>query len=341
MPSPNVSGGVSDGLSGVAAISANDVWAVGTAGSQHTVGQTLIEQWNGKQWQIVSSPSPSAVYNSLSAVAATSARDAWAVGFQATMTGTTQTLIEHWNGTTWQVAPGANPGAVNNELLSVAAISPRDVWAVGFQTTSSYIDQTLIEHWNGKQWQVTPSANPGASNNHLEGVAAISPRDVWAVGNGVTASGRTLIEHWNGKQWQVTPSPSPNSGGELRAVAAISAKDVWAAGDDVTTTGHALLEHWNGKQWQVAPSPQVGTSPIYLGLAAVAANDVWVVGSATNSDGNFQPLIERWDGAKWHVVASPNPGSSYPQLEGISADSARNVWAVGHTYGTLTEHRVC
>jgi hypothetical protein len=340
VPSANVNG-MPNGLSGVAAISARDVWAVGTAGDQRGFGETLIEQWNGTQWRIVSSPNPSQVYNSLSAVAALSAKDVWAVGFQAMMDGTTQTLIEHWNGVSWQVTPGANPGAVNNELLSVSAISPRDVWAAGFQTTSSYTDATLVEHWNGTSWQVSPSVNPGTSADHLEGVAAITPRDVWAVGTGVTDSGQTLVEHWNGTQWQVVPSPSPNSGGELRTVAAVSPKDVWAAGDDVTDSGHALLERWNGKTWQVVSSPQVGTSPIYLGLAAISAKDVWVVGSATDSDGNFEPLIERWNGATWRVVANPSPGSSYPQLESISADPAKHVWAVGHANGTLTERTVC
>src|ERR1700737_4195342 len=45
VPSPN--GSSSSALSGVAVVSANDIWAVGSSGSQRSGGQTLIEHWNG------------------------------------------------------------------------------------------------------------------------------------------------------------------------------------------------------------------------------------------------------------------------------------------------------
>ena len=44
-PNPNV---VPSGLSGVAAVSATDAWAVGTSGSQMSHGQTLIEHRDGE-----------------------------------------------------------------------------------------------------------------------------------------------------------------------------------------------------------------------------------------------------------------------------------------------------
>src|SRR5215469_8327574 len=37
-------------------------------------------------------------------------------------------------------------------------------------------------HWDGTQWSIVPSPNPGAFINELSGVAAISANDVWAVG---------------------------------------------------------------------------------------------------------------------------------------------------------------
>src|SRR5207302_6904454 len=51
VPSPNPNG--NGGLSGVAAASATDIWAVGGYGSQLSSGQTLIEHWDGAHWQIV------------------------------------------------------------------------------------------------------------------------------------------------------------------------------------------------------------------------------------------------------------------------------------------------
>src|SRR5579859_6198044 len=63
----------------VAAVSANSVWAVGNTLSSPM--RTLIVHWNGSAWTRVASPSPCATHDcTLNAVAASSARNAWAVG---------------------------------------------------------------------------------------------------------------------------------------------------------------------------------------------------------------------------------------------------------------------
>jgi len=98
VPSPN-SNVVPNGLSAVATVSANDVWAVGSSGSQRSGGQTLIEHWDGAHWQIVKSPSPGSRYNTLYGVTAVSVTNVWAVGYYVNASQVTQTLIEHWNGT--------------------------------------------------------------------------------------------------------------------------------------------------------------------------------------------------------------------------------------------------
>jgi hypothetical protein len=41
----------------------------------------------------------------------------------------------------------------------IAASGPNDIWAVGYEETSSYVPQTLIEHWDGHSWSVVPSPN--------------------------------------------------------------------------------------------------------------------------------------------------------------------------------------
>ena len=97
-------------------------------------------------------------------------------------------------------------------------------------------DRTLIVHWNGTAWQVVPSPNPGglSRENWLNGAAAVSAHDIWAVGsydNGTTD--RTLIEHWNGTVWKVVPSPNlggPSNENILAGVVATSASNAWAVG---------------------------------------------------------------------------------------------------------------
>jgi hypothetical protein len=190
------------GLSGVAATSARNAWAVGSH-VNGTTGrrQTLIEHWNGTAWKQVPSPNPSSALhygNELSDVAATSASNAWAVGSYANATtGGTQTLIEHWNGSTWKHVSSPNPARINI-LSGVAATSASNVWAVGFYVHHNEVSQTLIEHWNGTVWKQVPSPNPSFSENGLGGVAATSSNNVWAVGDYRSVSGTgylTLAVH--------------------------------------------------------------------------------------------------------------------------------------------------
>lgn len=139
----------------VAAVSANDVWAVGDG-----LG-TLIAHWNGSQWSLVKSPSPGTAFNNLYGVAAASASDVWAVRSYSNdpQNQDVQTLIEHWNGSSWSIVPGLNPGAQGNAFNAVTAVSASNVWAVGFSYNSTFVQQTLIEHWNGSAWSVVTSPN--------------------------------------------------------------------------------------------------------------------------------------------------------------------------------------
>src|SRR5215210_1188548 len=88
-----------------------------------------------------------------------------------------------------------------------------------------------------------------------------------------------------------------------------------------------------GPSWGVVPSPSNGTAGNLLSsVAVVSVNDVWAVGAYSNTASVSQNLIERWDGTGWTVVPSPNVGSGDNYLEGVSAVSSGNVWAVGYYY---------
>src|SRR5262249_36578706 len=67
VPSPQVSGG---SLVGAAAITANDIWAVGGI-SISNGEQTLAEHFNGTRWGVVSTPSPTSdsAFNGVAAAA--------------------------------------------------------------------------------------------------------------------------------------------------------------------------------------------------------------------------------------------------------------------------------
>jgi hypothetical protein len=256
-------------------------------------------------------------------------------------------LIEHWDGTSWNVVPSPRPAVVDNNLYSVAAVSANDVWAVGYEVDFSNYRQTLIEHWDGSSWSAVPSPNPSnQADTVLKSVTAVSANDVWAVGYYVDSTGEyTVIEHWDGTSWSVVSSPNPGpSDNALASVAAASANDVWAVGlyEDSSLNEYALVEHWNGSAWSVVPSPDPGSGYVVnplTGVAAVSASDVWAVGSAENFDLGRQSLIERWDGGAWNIVLSPNPGLSDNAFSSVAVVSSSDVWAVGYYVDSLGYYR--
>lgn len=100
-------------LQAIAVVSAQDAWAVGRViitDDPGNIGHVLVLHWNGQSWQQVKAPSFS-MGSAFSAVAALSASDIWAVGDTALdYSGSSRTLIEHWNGSRWQAVPSPNPG---------------------------------------------------------------------------------------------------------------------------------------------------------------------------------------------------------------------------------------
>lgn len=327
--SPGASPG-NNQLNAVASISANDVWAVGSAEDSLGNDQLLAERWDGNAWNIV--PTPAVVTGQLSGLAAISSTDVWAGGgFLLSRRGNTAQFM-HWNGRKWTIAKSP---ATTGSISGMAAVSSNDVWAVG-SVDSGSVSQTFIEHWDGKNWAIVPSPNDGTGNNLLTGVTAISGSDVWAVGDFQTSTSsgtvfQTLTEHWDGTAWSIVPSPNGTGPeAELRGLAAVSSSDVWAVGDSGSGT---LTEQWNGTSWTVVPSPSPSTSTVFnslAGAAVVSAGDIWAVGESQNSSGISATLIEHWDGTSWNIVTSPAPGSG-SLLSGASADPASGqAWAVGN-----------
>lgn len=83
----------------MAALAPNNVWAVGYE-QRGPNARTLIEHWNGVSWSVTSSPNAhqNVDSNVLSAVAADTPNDVWAVGnFDSTTTLIQQTLTERYH----------------------------------------------------------------------------------------------------------------------------------------------------------------------------------------------------------------------------------------------------
>jgi hypothetical protein len=148
-------------------------------------------------------------------VTATSATNAWAVGYSAVYPEGWKTLILHWNGKTWTRVPSPNPVKVSsteltwNILQSVTATSANSAWAAGYTETHTVGPKTMILHWNGTAWKKVPSPNPYCAQcDNLFGVTAISASDALAAGTEDLGSGNAVILRWNGTSWKNSPVPA-------------------------------------------------------------------------------------------------------------------------------------
>ena len=85
--------------------------------------------------------------------------------------------------------------------------------------------------------------------------------------------------------------------------------------------------------WQALPTPNVGASRNVLrDVAPLSSDDAWAVGSFFDAEAQAErSLIEHWDGSAWTVVPAPIDGTGYQSLWGVSALSAKDVWAVGRS----------
>jgi hypothetical protein len=121
-------GSLGDGLAGIAAVAANDVWAAGYYGYPASDGSletaTMAEHWNGTRWRVVLTPDPPGGDNGLHGITALASNQVWAVGFSVE-----GPVIIRWNGLTW-VTMNA-PGNPNRTLWSITALSPHRLWSVG------------------------------------------------------------------------------------------------------------------------------------------------------------------------------------------------------------------
>ncbi|HEX9988721.1 MAG TPA: hypothetical protein VGE45_09625 [Chloroflexia bacterium] len=300
------------------------------------------------QWHQDPSPNVGTATNILLGISAGftagSAYDVWAVGTSNTTDSGGDTLIQRWNGNTWQIVPSPDQGSGSNILVSVEVVTgraarTRDAWAVGSYYSGSN-QYTLTEHWNGSAWSIVPSPNPSPNGggNVLLDVSVVSRDDIWAVGTYNTPGNlnKTLVMHWNGIGWQIVPSPNAPGFNALGSVAAISSTDAWAIG--VTTTSPSLANlrplamHWDGTGWSLVQVPMPGdaTEGFLSSVAALGPNNVWAVGAYIGQDGLYHTLAIRWDGQRWSALPRYDvPGAAFHQLRGVGITKAGEVWATG------------
>lgn len=331
VPTPNVGNSVTR-LTGVAALSSRDAWAVGLWRDTPAGFGPLAMRWNGVAWSQTALPATAHLgwYPEANGVEAAPNGDVWIVGKVSTPYPTyTLPLVMRWRGGAWDYVDtvALRPSTVypfaarGGSLQEVAALGPDDIWAVG--QAAGYGDggatsAPLAVHWDGSNWAEVEIPRIANRHHELSGVAAVSSDDVWAVGDyrNVAGAFRGVVYHWDGAAWSHVPSPIealPDSG--LEDVVATGPNDAWALGS-ASGVG-VILMHWDGAMWSLAPAPPNSGGA----LAALGPDDLW----ASGWDGFWH-----WDGSAWSAVPAAVPGATYViRGGGMAVIGGCDIWSVG------------
>jgi hypothetical protein len=152
--------GMSDPIAAFSATAWNDAWAVGSyAQGGNEVAKysyALAAHWNGRSWRLTHVPNrPGDNDAALTDVVAAGTDDAWALGESQRLSldgnnGISTTgpaaLLEHWDGQSWRVTPGAAPSVFDGRP-AVTATRTGSAWAIG-----ACSDDNFILRWTAGGW---------------------------------------------------------------------------------------------------------------------------------------------------------------------------------------------
>ncbi|NUR87189.1 MAG: hypothetical protein HOY71_24160 [Nonomuraea sp.] len=256
----------------------------------------------------------------------------------------------------WQQSTSARLDA-DGSLSDVIALSANDVWAVGQQGIwDVWQNRGTIRHWNGTSWSEAALRDATGADN-LRAVAATSPTDVWAVGDGhdglpylaegdVTGFDRVRPQQLRVGDWlggvdarpgRVVAVGSRDKNGlivtgekgawtaqptkEKGALYAVSGP--FAVGDNGTGP---LIMKYADNAWKAAPVPSIPGG--YLrDVQADGAKRAVAVGGIYRGDGLVEPLVLTWNGRKWQRQKLPIDNA---RLYGAASDGKGRFWLSGY-----------
>jgi hypothetical protein len=218
-------------ITGISAINAKDVWVFGTA----IDGSRTAGSWHfdGRSWLQVTGPAGS-IYRA----SAVSHSDIWAIAINPG-----GPIILRYNGTTWwrmRTGPALN-GIQPQDIL---ALSSRDVWVAGDQTSRTGPPRLELAHWNGSGWSRLPNGMSAWAGRLARG-----PGDeVLLTATPANASATGLIVHATPSGWGSTIVVAGGLGSGVSDVAlAPRTGFLWATGGILTRLGGAPPP-WSGPQ---------------------------------------------------------------------------------------------
>ncbi len=212
----------------------------------------------------------------------------------------------------------ARPGEIppwNISLISVAAASPSDVWAVGDAGTGAGPAVGLLLHYDGSSWRRVRNPVP----EPLSGLSVLPSGEAWAVGM------RNVL-HESGGVWteQYQYQPPVGLQAYLARISMVSSREGWAAGVEYGDTQHGLLLHYLDGVWTPASVTGVGDMWALYGIFMRSPDEGWAVGATYGA--STSGLVLHYANGHWTPEAS---GITYATLSGVSAAGPDDAWVVG------------
>jgi hypothetical protein len=263
----------------------------------------------------------------------------------------------------WQQSTSPRLDA-DGSLSDVLALSSGDVWAVGQQQIwDVWKNRGTVRHWNGTSWSEVPLRDATGAGN-LRGLAAASPDNVWAVGDG--HDGLPYLAHGDAGGLDRVRAEGLRAGDWLGGVDARPGRVVavgdrdknvlivtgeggnWSVdqteqegslyavsnGFAVGDTGTApLIMHSSGGSWKPMPLPAVHGG--YLRDVQVDnAKRAIAVGGVYHGPDRVDPLVLSWDGKHWQRLRLPHTQS---RLYGVTGDGKGRFWITGYDPSHVNE----
>jgi hypothetical protein len=337
-----------DKSNGVSCVSANRCVAVSGAAA---------ELWNGTTWTVMSVPTPpdaqeyETYLRGVACVPATNpgGMTCEAVGrYSSThpaFEGATVGLIEHFDGTTWTVAPTSFPSqpgdpSSTSELFAVSCVSSTSCRAVGGAMVfiagapagGAIFTHTDIQRWDGSNWtaETVPGGDSSYSEPVLHGVSCVSATDCEAVGvyyhhspTGGSPVESSAAERLVGTTWSMVTAAS--------AVTSVACP----ASNACVSVGFGAAR-WNGSSWSDAKPAKApnGATAVLVDVSCTSVTSCDAVGFYyLGSGADTATIAEHWNGSSWTVVATPRP-TTRSTLGAVSCPVAAACLALGGTNTT-------
>lgn len=224
-----------------------------------TIGQPLIDHWNGTRWDPMQVPHPTRSAW-LADVNCSGTSGCIAVGGHSGSGSAYHAFAERWDGQSWRIVQVPHPGTQTaDELLSVSCPSSNRCVAVGMRNENSNRKlRAFSEVWNGARWHLVsvPHKHP---RTELHAITCPSARLCFAVGDyWPFTAGRAfgMVDKWDGNSWSQLSARAITQGSHvLNDVDCTSDTQCATVGWTRTKSGQTVgaTAIWNGTAWQKTP----------------------------------------------------------------------------------------